>query len=135
MGKKVPWKNKSPTGWWVATPIERFEFDGEDARNPCRRCRAWSNVILLKARDREHAYRKATRYGESDIRDSSWIAAISGRQGKLILEGLASLIPVYEEFDENGSEIFFNDYRKIAVRRVKRWVRQKADLEVFDDSQ
>jgi len=135
MSKKVPWKNRSPTRWWVATLIERFEFDGENTSNPRRRCRAWSNVVVLKARDREHAYRKAMRYGESDTRDNDWVAALSGRKGKLVFEGLASLLPVYDEFDEDGSEIFFNDYESITVSRVRRWVRQKAALEVFDDSE
>jgi hypothetical protein len=56
MKRRTPKKNKSPTGWWVATIIERFEFDDEDRSNLRRRCHAWSNVVVLKARDRNHAY-------------------------------------------------------------------------------
>jgi len=136
MAKKVPWKNKSPTGWWVATLIERFEFEDEDRSNPRRRCRAWSNVVVLKARDRHHAYRKAMRYGElTKGVENDWVDVSSRRHGKLIFEGLAILLPVYDEFDEDGCEILFEDHENITVGRVQSWVRQKPDLEVFDDTE
>jgi hypothetical protein len=136
MAKRVPWKNKSPTGWWVATIVERFEFEGEDRSNPRRRCRAWSNVVVLKARDRHHAYRKAMRYAELGKGvENDWVDVSSGRKGKLVFEGLASLLPVYDEFDEDGSEVLFEDHEKISVGRVQSWVREKSDLEVFDDSE
>jgi len=134
MAKPVPWKNKSPTGWWVATMIERFEFEDEDTSNPRRRCRAWSNVVILKAHDRHHAYRKAMRYGESGEEAFNSTGGPPGRKVKLIFEGLSSLVPVYEEFDEDGSEILFDDHEHITVGRVQSWIRQKSELEVFDDS-
>ena len=135
MGAKVPWKNKSPTGWWVATLVERFEFEDEDKSNPRRRCRAWSNLVILKAHDRNQAYRKAIRYGELGKEDNDWIEGLTGRKGKLVFEGLADLLPIYDDFDEDGSEILFDDHTHISVARVKSWVKQKKDLKVFDDSE
>jgi hypothetical protein len=135
MAKPAASKNKSPTGWWVATIIERFEDEGEDASNPRRRCRAWSNVVILKARDRNQAYNKAVRYGKLGKNGYDWIGTATRGKARLVFEGLASLLPLYDPFDENGTEILFEDYENITVGRVKRWVRQKKDLEVFDDSE
>ncbi len=135
MTKKVPWKNTSSTGWWVATTVERFEFEDEDTSNPRRRCRAFSNTVVLKARDRNHAYRKAMRYGK--LGEDAWNSSGGppGRKVKLVFEGLANLLPVYDEFDPDGSEVLFDDHENISVKRVQSWVREKSDLQVFDDSE
>ncbi len=135
MRGKIPSRNKSPTGWWVATIIERFEFDDEDKSNLRRRCQAWSNVVVLKARNRNHAYQKAMRYGRLGKDGSDCVDTRTRRKGRWVFEGLASLVPVYDEFHEDGSEILFDKYENISVGRVKRWVRRKADLEAFDDSE
>ena len=136
MGRKIPSKNKSITGWWVASIIERFEYDDEDKPNLRRRCRAWCNVVILKARDRNHAYRKAIAYGrQGKSEENDWVQEGTGRKCKLIFEGLASLLPVSDEFDEDGAEILFEDHENITVGRVKSWIRQKHELEVFDDQE
>jgi len=136
MGRRIASRNKSPTGWWVATIIERFEFEDEDTSNLRRRCRAWSNVVVLKARDRNQAYNKAIRYGKLGMSDeNNCIDIETRRRGRWIFEGLASLLPVFDSFDEDGSEILFDDYENVSVGRVKRWIKQKKDLEVFDDSE
>ena len=134
MGQNIPDRNKSPYGWWVATVIERFQFDDEDLENMRRRCRAFSNVVLLKADDREQAYKKAIEYGQLGIEDKSHWSNDKGRKGRWIVEGLSSLMPIYEELDPDGSEIMFEDDNGITVGRVKSWVRNKNELEVFDDS-
>ena len=54
---------------------------------------------------------------------------------RLVFEGLASLLPVYDELDEDGAEILFDDCENITVGRVQSWVRQKSELEAFDDSE
>lgn len=135
MAKPIPSKNKSPTGWWVATIIERFEDEGEDKSNPRRRCRAWSNVVVLKARDRNQAYDKAMKYGKLGKNGYDMIDTVTRRKARLVFEGLASLLPLYDPFDEDGSEILFEDHESVTVGRVKRWIKQKKDLEVFDDSE
>ncbi len=126
-------KNTSPYGWWVAVTVERFQFDDEDLNNMRRRCRAFTNTIILKATDREQAYSKAVEYGELGIDGKSDWSDEKGRKGRWVFEGLSSLMPIYEEFDPDGSEISFVDDVGITVGRVKSWVREKHELEVFDD--
>jgi hypothetical protein len=116
-------RNKSPYGWWVATLIERFQFDHEDLSNPRRRCRAFTNVVILKADNREQAYKKAIEYGNLAIEDKSNWEDDKGRKGRWIFE-----------IDPDGTEIFFEDDRNVTVGRVQSWVRPKSELEAFDDS-
>ena len=132
---KVPSRNKSTHGWWVATLIERFEYDHEDKSNPRRRCRAWTNTVILKAADREKAFEKAIEYGELDKTNKSEWSDDKGRKGKWVFEGLSSLLPIYDEFDPDGTEIMFEDNVNVTVGRVKSWVRSKKELETFDDSE
>lgn len=136
MTRRIPSRNKSPFGWWVATLIERFEFDDEDLSNPRRRCLAWSNVVIFKARDRNQAYRKAMKLGAlGKTEKSEYVEDGTGRTGKWVFEGLASLLPVYDPIDESGTEIAYEEYRNITGGRIKSWVRDKHELEVFDDSE
>ncbi|WHI46077.1 DUF4288 domain-containing protein [Microbulbifer sp. EKSA008] len=133
--QRIPDRNKSPYGWWVATIIERFQFDDEELDNMRRRCRAFSNVVILRADDREQAYQKAIQYGKSGIEDKSDWTNDKGRRGRWIFEGLSSLIPIYDELDPEGTEILFDDDNGITVGRVKSWVRSKEELEAFDDTE
>ena len=63
---KIPHRNKSQYGWWVATCLERFEYFDENKSNLNRRCIAWENTILLKAKDRNDAYKKAIENGKRE---------------------------------------------------------------------
>ncbi len=135
MGKMIPLKNKSPHGWWVATLVERFEFDDEDKSNLKRRCTAWTNTVILKAKNRNDAYRKAIEYGNLGKEDkSTWSQEGTNRTGRWIFEGISSLLPIYEEIDEDGTEIVFKEDTNITVAKVKSWIRKKRELKVFIDS-
>jgi len=123
--------NENAERWWVATLIERFELDGEDINNMKRRCRAFTNTVILKASSSEEAYKKAIKYGESGIDGKNDWSDDKGRKGKWIFEGISSLLPIYDEIDPDGTEILFEDDVGITVGRVKSWVRDKTDLEVF----
>jgi hypothetical protein len=61
--KSIPHRNRSPHGWWIASYLERFEYYDEDRTNLRRRCLAWENTILVKARNRHEAWRKAMAQG------------------------------------------------------------------------
>jgi len=135
MDKNIPDRNKSPHGWWVATIIERFQFDDEDLDNKRRRCRAFTNVVILKANDRESAYQKAIEYGNSGVENKSDWSNGKERKGRWIFEGLSSLIPIYDELDPDGTEILFDDDKDVTVGRVESWVREKGELEAFDDTE
>lgn len=123
-------KNTSVENWWVATLVERFKFDDEDTNNPRRRCRAFCNVVLIRAESNEEAYNKAIDYGRLGIDEGDkWHAF--GRSGKWEFVGIASLLPVMDSFDPDGTEILFDDFHNVSVGRVESWVKNKSDLEVF----
>ncbi len=124
-------ENNSPYGWWVATLIERFEYDDENITDLNRECKMWSNVVMFKAKDREAAYTKAIEYGNlGKTEQSEFIDEETGRTGKYIFEGIASLLPVYDPIDEDGTEILF-DEEYASVDAVKSRVKKKEELEVF----
>ena len=128
----IPHRNRSPDGWWIASYLERFEYYDEDTRNLNRRCKAWENTILVKARDRNEAWRKAMAQGRlsegNQASDSE-----TGRKGVWRFEGLTSLLPIYEEL-EDGAEILWVEHAGRSVRSVRALVKRKRDLAVFDDS-
>jgi len=123
--------NQSPYGWWVATLILRFQYVGEDVSNPRHRCMADENLVLIKAKDREEAYRKALRLGEAE-EDVELSDSTTGRRGYFVFEGLSSLLPVYDEI-EDGAELLWTRHSNITVGRVQSWVRDKSGLKVFQD--
>jgi uncharacterized protein DUF4288 len=130
---EMPHRNQSHTGWWVASFIERLELSGEDRANLRRRCLAWENTILLRAPDRDRAYAKALRIARLG-RTRAWdtVDLKTGRRGRWVFEGLTELLPVYEPLAD-GSEILWRKHRK-TVRGLRKRVRTKSTLPVFDDS-
>lgn len=127
-----PHRNRSPYGWWIASYLERFEYDDEDRRNSNRRCLAWENTILVKARTRDEAWAKAMTYG----RRSEGIEGRLGtrrRRGSWRFEGLTSLLPVYERL-EDGAELLWVEHAGRSVRSIRALVKKKRELETFDDS-
>lgn len=122
----------SAENWWVATIVERFKFDDEDDSNPKRRCRAFCNVVLVQAESNEQAFNKAKEYGKLGIdKGDKWEAY--GRSGKWEFVGIASLLPVMDPFDPDGTEIMFDDFESVSVGRVESWIREKHELEAFQD--
>jgi len=128
----VPYKNRSPEGWWIASYVERFEYYDENVSNLNRRCLAWENTILIQAADREEAYRKALVAGRVGDRSEAWDAD-SKRKGCWRFEGLTSLLPIYEAL-EDGTEVLWTQHAGKSVRTIKQLVKRKRDLEAFDDS-
>ena len=129
--RKIPHRNRSPYGWWIASVLLRFEFFDEDRTKLNRRCLAWKNTVLLKARTRDEAYRKAVAAGHQDAGGESWDAD-TGRRGTFRFEGLTLLLPVHEQL-EDGAEILWTEYSGRTVRRIKSMVVPKGKLPVFND--
>ena len=129
---QIPYRNKSPYGWWLAAYVERFELDDEDTSNDRRRCLAWENTILIHAKSREGAYKKAIRAGK--LSEGRTAQTEDGRKGKWRFDGLTSLLPIYEEL-EDGAEIVWMEHRGKMVKSIKAMVREKHKLEAFDDSE
>jgi len=89
--RKIPkWdRNASPVGMYVATYIQRFEFEDEDTRNPNRRCRAWENMMLVRGSSPKNAYSRALQRVGEDL--AVWRDA-NGAKGKLMFEGFTSFL-------------------------------------------
>jgi hypothetical protein len=128
---RIPFGNCNHTGWWIASFIERFEFFDEDRANPKRRCLAHENTILVRASNRDVAYRKAIKIGRVSEGSEGWDSK-TGRRGTWRFEGLTGLLPVYETL-EDGAELLWRELSNVSVRRVKSLVKGKKDLAVFDD--
>ncbi|MDB0565355.1 DUF4288 domain-containing protein [Ralstonia solanacearum] len=132
MQSKIPIRNHAPHGWWVATYILRAAWDDQAEPVEDEACCAWENTILVQADHRETAYSKAQAFateactGFEDTSDPT-------RKGKWVLEGLTSLLPIYEEF-EDGAEIIWTEYASIPVQKIRSWIRPKERLEAFDDT-
>ena len=124
-------KNRSPGGWYVATYVERFEWEGENRSNLKRRCNAWRNAILVRAKTPEEAYARSIRLAK--LGDTPWHDA-KGRKGRLLFEGLTSLLPIYDEL-EDGAEVFWWKHNKVAGGSINKLVRSKKNLEGFRKGQ
>ncbi|MFZ1073496.1 MAG: DUF4288 domain-containing protein [Verrucomicrobiia bacterium] len=89
------------------------------------RCQVWENTRLIRARNRDEAFRKAIRLGQaghpSQTKDGEWHFA-----------GISMLLPVYEDI-EDGTEILWIDRGRMPVRSIKKLVKSKRELSVFDD--
>ena len=130
MKTKIPDRNRTRYGWWVATLVERYEYFDEDKANLNRRCTSWLNTILIKARDRNEAYRKALVQG--NVCTDSVCGPVNGRLGHWVFEGLSCLLPIYDKL-EDGAEIMLEQAENITVKTVKSCVREKKYLECFQD--
>ena len=128
-------QNKRPYGWWIAEIVERYVYDDEDVHNPQRRSTAWVNTIMLKARDRNHAYKKAIAYAEiGKGEEGHFTNEKTGRGFRIISQGIEDLYPVYDEIDEDGFEVFYTEYKNTSVKRIKSWIKEKHQLQGFDDN-
>lgn len=129
--KPIPYRNGSPHGWWIGSYLERFEFNDEDRSDLNRRCDAYENTVILKARNREEAYRKLVALASVD---GSECRSPNGRGGFWRFEGITGLLPIYEEL-EDGAEILWQHHRNLAVKTVRKLIRAKHELPIFDDSE
>ena len=127
----IPFRNRNHSGWWIASYIERFEYYDEDKSNIARRCLAWENTVLIRARSRDQAYRKAVALGRLSNGNEAWDSETK-RRGAWRFEGLTELLPVYEEL-RDGAEILWKEYDNRTVKTVKSFVKRKRDLSVFND--
>jgi hypothetical protein len=128
--RKVSQWNKSPSGWWIGSYLLRFEFNDEQKKNLNRRCKAWENTVLVKAKDRVQAYRKVCVIGHAH-HGQEFRTEGTDKHGCLRFEGLTMLLPVYQKL-EDGAEVLWREYEALSVKSVRSMVRAKHQLEAFD---
>lgn len=128
--KEIPHRNKSPYGWWVASYVATFVPEGIEDNGEDTVIRAWENTIIIKANDREEAYKKAVEFGcisnGSESRDDDGVKYTE------TFEGLTSLLPIYNELGD-GEEILWREYTDKKISEIKSWICKKEELETFQD--
>jgi hypothetical protein len=121
----VAFRNRNSTGWWIFREVTQWISKRQKKLSPTSRCLVWENTRLICARNREQAYRKALKLGRlghpSKTKGGEWRFA-----------GISMLLPVYEEI-EDGAEILWTDYGALPIRTIKKLVKMKRQLSVFDD--
>lgn len=127
--KNASRKHESPTGWWIASYIERAAWDDAPRLSGSARCTAWENTIILKAKTRESAYSKAVKLGAAS--KSTFSDPSGTRTGRWIFEGLTSLLPIYDDL-QDGTEILWVDHSGRTLKKLRALVKKKSELEVFD---
>jgi len=97
------------------------------------RCLFWENTVILKAKDREVAFRKATALAKSNA-TGTWelLGDPPGRLGRWIFEGITSLLPIYEPL-QDGAEVLWSEYKNKTLGVLRRRIKSKATLEAFED--
>ena len=110
---------------WIFREVQQWVSKRQTKLSPTSRCHVWVNTRLLRARNREQAYRKAVRLGRvghpSETKGGEWRFA-----------GISMLLPIYEEI-EDGAEILWDDHGLMEVQRIEKLVKTKEQLPVFDD--
>jgi hypothetical protein len=76
MRKAVAHRNRNHTGWWIFREVEQWVSKRQKKLSPGSRCLVWENTRLIRAANREEAYRKALslckRYSPSKTIGGEW---------------------------------------------------------------
>lgn len=118
-------RNTSPTGWWIVGELEHWVSKRQKKLSPKSRCCVWENIRLIRAKNRDEAYRKATKLGREGHPSKT-------DRGEFRFAGLSLLLPVYEPIGD-GAEILWEDRGWMTVGRLRKLVKTKRQLPVFDD--
>jgi len=122
---KVLFRNRNHTGWWVFSEVQYWVSNRQSKLTDKSRCLVWENTRLIRATSRGAAYRKAMRLGRVGHRSKT-------KGGEWRFAGISMLLPVYEDL-EDGVEILWDDRGRMSMRGIKRLVKSKQQLPVFDD--
>lgn len=128
---KIPWRNQTPYGWWIASYIQRFEWSAAKPATNRSKPLCWENTVVLQAKNREIAFRKANALAKMSA-TGKWqlLGDPPGRVGRWVFEGLTSLLPIYDPL-EDGAEVLWVEYANTTLGSLRRRIKSKAKLEVF----
>ena len=121
----IPHRNRSHAGWWIFREVQQWISNRQKKLTPRSRCLVWENTRLIKAKNRDEAYRKALRLAK--VGDGS-----KTESGYWRHVGISLLLPIYEDI-EDGAEILWEENSSMAVSEIKKRVKTKQQLSVFDD--
>ncbi len=124
---KVRWANKNHSGWWIFEEVQQWVSKRQKKLALTGRCLARLNLRLIRARSREEAYRKAMKFGCAGMPSKT-------HGGEWKFAGISMLLPIYDKI-EDGSEILWKEDRLMSLARIKKLVKSKRRLPVFDDTE
>jgi hypothetical protein len=124
---KIPYRNRSPSGWWFFREVQQWVSFRQTKLTAKSCCLVWENTRIIRAKDRDEAFEKAMRLGRDG--DRAKTAA-----GEWRFAGISQLLPVYDDL-EDGAEILWDSRGRIPVSAIRRLVKSKRQLSVFDDSE
>lgn len=119
-------RNQSPSGWWIFCEVEYWGAAGKKT-SPGTRHPVWENTRLIRAENREDAYRKALALSRSEH-------PLKTHDGEWRFAGISQLLPVYEDL-EDGAEILWEVHGSLPMESIRKRVRTKRTLPVFDDGE
>ena len=122
---KIPFQNRSKSGWWVCCEVQQWVSRRQGKLTDNSRCLVWENTRLIRARNRDEAFRKAIRLGRDEFPSRT-----NGGEWRFV--GISMLLPIYEDI-EDGAEILWTDRGQMSVKRIKKLVKSKRELSVFND--
>jgi hypothetical protein len=126
---KIAMRNQNWTGWWIFQAVQQWVSKAQKKRklSSKSRCRVWENTVLIRAKDRNEAYRKAMKIGR---------LRYGGKhdKGESHFIGISFLSPVYEDV-EDGAEVLWSDRGLMTVKAIKNLVPPTNQLVVFDDTE
>ncbi|MCG3150304.1 MAG: hypothetical protein PCFJNLEI_03787 [Verrucomicrobiae bacterium] len=123
--REIRWGNKNHTDWWVFEEVQQWVSKRQKKLSPSTRCLVYINLRVVRAKSREKAYRKAVEFGRAGMPSKT-------NGGEWRFAGISMLLPIYDKI-EDGSEILWDKKKMMTVARIKKLVKSKRRLPVFDD--
>ncbi|WP_040253073.1 DUF4288 domain-containing protein [Psychroserpens mesophilus] len=111
--------------WYIAEIIEKCEPVNRNEKQDLRRVTTWGNHHLIKAKSAKEAFEKAEKLGkEAEYKFTN----TEKTEMEWIFVGVGDLIPIYEEFIEDGAELMWTDYGFISDRKTSRMACSKNEI-------
>jgi len=124
---KIAFRNRNHSGWWIFREVEMWVSNRQQKLLPSSRCPVWENTRLIRARNRDEAYRKALNLGRAGHPSKT-------NKGEWRFAGISMLLPVYEDI-KDGAEILWVDHGSMPVKRIRGLVKSRDQLPVFNDDE
>lgn len=123
----IPHRNRNHTGWWIFREAERWVPRRRAGQTAPKRFPVWENTRLVRADSREEAYRKAVAMCRA-------VHPSKTNGGEWRFAGISLLLPIYEELAD-GAELLWTDRGRMTDAGIKKLVRSRRQLPVFDDTE
>lgn len=123
--RKIPYRNRNHSGWWIFAEVQYWvqtkPIDGKFSK----RVDVWENTRILRAKDRDEAYRKAVELGRVGMPSKT-------NAGVWKFAGISMLLPIYEKVAD-GAEVLWTKRGRMTKEKALALTKRKRELPVFDD--